>query len=273
MADNAVSATAKGATFLILLQIGSRAVTFALNQVLLRFLSPQLLGVAVQLELYVISTLYFSRESLRIATQRRSDGGVQAAINLSYLALAAGAPIGFTLGQLYLSRGSVPDVPYLHEALKIDHFAAMIELFGEPGFVAVQQGMLYKVRAAAEATAVVMKTLTTAGLVLWSKYNGIDLGVLPFAAGELAYSASLTVVYRTQTMRPAREQNYSLTLRKIESRCVLPPLVVSKLSLMHYAVLRIPTTSLSSPNLSCTCPHLCTFKQASSGCSRKATSC
>jgi dihydroxyacetone kinase DhaKLM complex PTS-EIIA-like component DhaM len=56
MSDNAVSASAKGASFLILLQIGSRALTFALNQILLRFLSPELLGVNVQLELY--STLH-----------------------------------------------------------------------------------------------------------------------------------------------------------------------------------------------------------------------
>ena len=54
MADDAVSASARGATFLILLQMGSRAVTFALNQFLLRFLSPELLGVSVQMELFVI---------------------------------------------------------------------------------------------------------------------------------------------------------------------------------------------------------------------------
>ena len=73
MAEDAVSASARGATFLILLQMGSRAVTFGLNQFLLRFLSPELLGVSVQMELFVISTLYFARESLRIAAQRRSD--------------------------------------------------------------------------------------------------------------------------------------------------------------------------------------------------------
>ncbi|WPH00194.1 Hypothetical protein R9X50_00301700 [Acrodontium crateriforme] len=216
MSDDAVSQSAKGATFLILLQIGSRAVTFALNQILLRFLSPELLGVGVQLELYIISTLYFSRESLRIATQRKSDGGVQAAINVSYLAIAAGLPIGAILAQMYLGM-NYPDVPYLTTALRIGQVTAMIELFSEPAFVAVQQNMLYRTRAAAEATAVVIKTLATAGLVFWSHNQGLNLGVLPFAVGELAYSSTLTLVYLSQTAAVAQSKGFSLLPNAMKS--------------------------------------------------------
>nr|POE77870.1 oligosaccharide translocation protein rft1 [Quercus suber] len=219
MTDDAVSASAKGATFLILLQVGSRAVTFALNQLLLRYLSPQLLGVAVQLELYLISTLYFSRESLRIATQRKSDGGVQAAVNLSYLAIIAGLPIGAAFAQMYLGT-NYPDVRFLVAALRIHEITAVIELISEPAFVAVQQNMLYKTRAAAEASAVVTKTFASAGLVIWSRRRGIDLGVLPFAAGELTYSATLTVVYLFQTASVAKQHKFSLLPTPIQSRCV-----------------------------------------------------
>ena len=220
MADNAVANSAKGATFMVLLQIGSRALTFALNQVLLRFLSPQLMGVAVQLELYIISSLYFSRESLRIATQRRSDGGVQAAINLSYLAIVAGLPIGALLAQIYLGT-NYPDVPYLTTAIRMNQLTVMVELLSEPGFVAVQQNMLYKTRAAAEASAVIMKTLATASLVFWARHQNIDIGVLPFAAGELAYSTALTVVYISQTVSVARLKAFALLPRKMEPRCVI----------------------------------------------------
>lgn len=225
MLDEAVSASARGATFLILLQMGSRAVTFALNQFLLRFLSPELLGVSVQLELFVISTLYFARESLRIVAQRRSDGGVQAAINLSYLAILAGGPIGFTLAQAYL-KTDTPDVRYLHVSLKICHFAAMIELLSEPSFVAVEQMMLYKTRASAEGAAVLMKTFATAGLVFWSRYRAVNVGVLPFAAGEFAYGATLAVVYISSVRSVAREKGFSLLPRELSERCVLPPLNV-----------------------------------------------
>jgi oligosaccharide translocation protein RFT1 len=226
MVDDAVSASARGATFLILLQMGSRAVTFALNQFLLRFLSPELLGVSVQMELFIISTLYFARESLRIAAQRRSDGGVQAAVNISYLTVLAGGPIGFTLAQIYL-RTDTPKVAYLHVSMKICHFAAMLELLSEPSFAAVQQMMLYKTRASAEGAAVLMKTFATAGLVFWSRHRSIDVGVLPFAAGEFAYGATLAVTY-VLSMRPlAREKGFSLLPREMSGRCVVSPSIVS----------------------------------------------
>ena len=216
MSDAAVSASAKGASFLILLQIGSRALTFALNQILLRFLSPELLGVSVQLELYCISVLYFSRESLRVALQRRADG-VQAVINLAYLALAAGLPISYILAELYL-RTSIPSVPYLLESLRIYGIAALVELLAEPSFVAGQQKMLYKVRASAEAAATITKTLATVGLVLWSSKQQTDLGVLPFAAGQLAYALSLLLVYVTRLAIVAKAEGFSLLPKQIKSR-------------------------------------------------------
>ncbi|GIZ48751.1 hypothetical protein CKM354_001180100 [Cercospora kikuchii] len=216
MAGDAVSSSARGAGFLILLQISSRALTFALNQVLLRFLSPALLGASVQLELFVISAHHFARESLRVACQRQPDGGIQAAINLSYLAVAGGIPIVLGLAQWYLTT-AVPDVPYFVEALRVYQVAAIIELCSEPAFVTVQQNMLYKTRAAAEASAVVLKTFATAGAVFWSQRQNADLGVLPFAAGELFYCSTLTVVYLWQTIPVARRQSFSLLPKSIKS--------------------------------------------------------
>lgn len=228
MSNDAVASSARGAGFLILLQISSRAVTFSLNQVLLRFLSPALLGASVQLELFVISVHHFARESLRVACQRQPEGGIQAAINLSYLAIAGGIPIVLGLAQCYLTT-TIPDVPYFVEALRVYQLAAIIELLSEPAFVAVQQNMLYKTRAAAEASAVVLKTLATAGTVFWSQHQNLELGVLPFAAGELAYCSTLTLVYLWQTIPVAIRQNFSLLPKPIKSRCVPSPLTKRKL--------------------------------------------
>ncbi|KAJ9623947.1 Oligosaccharide translocation protein rft1 [Taxawa tesnikishii (nom. ined.)] len=221
MGDSAVSASAKGASFLILLQIGSRALTFALNQILLRFLSPAILGVAVQLELYCISVLYFSRESLRVACQRRAQG-VQTVINLSYLALTAGLPLSFLLAELYL-RTEVPNVPFLVQSLKLYGVAALLELASEPAFVAAQQKMLYKVRASAEAAATVMKTLATCGLAFWASKQGEDVGVLPFAIGQMAYAATLLLVYAVRMALNATTERYSLL-----------PTALSSTSEQHY---------------------------------------
>lgn len=221
MPEDAVSASAKGATFLILLQIGSRGVTFALNQILLRFLSPELLGVSVQLELYKIGVQYFSRESLRTAAERRSDGGVQASINLSYLAIFANIPLGFGFAQWYLSNAETyAMVPYFTQALRINQLAAFVELTMEPAFTAVQQNMLYKARAAAEGSSVILKTLTVFGLFIWAHRQGIEIGVLPFAAGELVNSITLTSVYWAWTIPIAKSENFSLVPQRMKSRCV-----------------------------------------------------
>jgi oligosaccharide translocation protein RFT1 len=221
MAEDAVSASARGATFLILLQVGTRAVTFALNQALLRFLSPKLLGAAVQLELYKISTLLFSRESLRIATQRRSGGGVQAAVNMSYIAIASGVPIGLLFAHLYL-QSQYPDVPYFAQSLRINEIASLVELCSEPAFVAVQQKMLYKTQARTEATAIVFKTIATASVVLWGFRRDVDTGVLPFAMGELSNSVVLSIMYLWQVSAVAGASKFSLLPTKIPSRCVVP---------------------------------------------------
>lgn len=63
----------RGASLLILLQVVSRAITFVANQILLRFLTAQLLGISTQLEVYYLSVLFFARESLRVAIQRQGS--------------------------------------------------------------------------------------------------------------------------------------------------------------------------------------------------------
>lgn len=225
MATDSVSSSgraARGAVYLILQQVASRALTFVFNQALLRFLSPALLGASVQLELYIISAHHFARESLRVASQRQPDGGgIQAAVNLSYLAIASGVPITLGLAQWYLST-SYPDVAYFREALRVCELAAVVELLSEPAFVAVQQNMMYKTRAAAESSAVFVKTGITAAIVFWSRHAGLELGVLPFALGELAYCTALTLVYLYQTIPVAKAENFSLLPKKIEKkeRCV-----------------------------------------------------
>lgn len=166
-----------------------------------------------------MGTMYFARESLRVAAERRSDGGVQAAINLSYLAIIAGLPIGAILAEWYLSM-QVLDVAYFAQALRIYQLAAFGELLMEPAFTAVQQNLMYGARAAAEGSSVILKTVTVFGLFIWAHVNGKDIGVLPYAAGEMVNSIVLTTVYWTLTAPVAREKKFSLWPKKMVSRCV-----------------------------------------------------
>lgn len=217
--SNTLSASAKGATFLILTQVGSRALTFIINQVLLRYLSPELLGAATQLELYLISVQYFARESLRVALQRQT-GNSQAIVNVSYISVALGLPLAYFLARLY-ARSLLPQVQYMEQSLPLYGIAAILELVTEPCFVVVQQKMMYKIRATAETMATIGRCLITFAAVLWAARTGKDLGVLPFALGQLGYSVLLLLIYYSRTLRIATQESFSLIPKRIKSECVL----------------------------------------------------
>ncbi|CAO2652221.1 Nn.00g005040.m01.CDS01 [Neocucurbitaria sp. VM-36] len=215
MSNSILSASAKGATFLILLQVASRALTFAVNQVLLRFLSPELLGVSAQLELFSISVLYFARESLRVALQRQAHG-TQAVVNLSYLAVFFGTPLAYLLALIWL-RSETPDVPFFAEALVVYCLATFIELLSEPAFSVVQQKLLYKIRASAEGIATLLRCFGTCGSVILASRFGLDIGVLPFAIGQLSYALALYVVFTYETWLVAKIDDFSLFPKRIAS--------------------------------------------------------
>lgn len=220
MSQSVVSASAQGATFLILLQVGSRALTFAVNQVLLRFLSPELLGVSAQLELFSISVLYFARESLRVAVQRQTHG-TQAVVNLSYLAVFFGVPLIYGLALLWLSS-DIPNVPHFVDALSVYCLATFIELLTEPAFSAVQQRLLYKIRASAESTATLLRCLGTCGSAILASKYGIDIGVLPFAVGQLGYALALLAIYTYKTWPVAQKGEFSLLPKQIPAKNLAP---------------------------------------------------
>lgn len=225
---NSASSTkaVRGASLLILLQVVSRAITFIANQLLLRFLTAQLLGIATQLEVYYLTVIFFARESLRVAIQRQdttttttkkdddkttpsSNSSAQAAINLGYLAIALGIPLALLFGYLY--RASLPpstlaSTPYLLPSLYLYALASILELLSEPFFVLMQSRLQFSTRATAESTATLLRCLTTlltASLVPHS-------GVLPFALGQLSFSLTLLLIYTLHTRRLAATEFFSL---------------------------------------------------------------
>jgi oligosaccharide translocation protein RFT1 len=228
----------RGASLLILLQVVSRAITFVANQVLLRFLTAQLLGVSTQLEVYYLSVLFFSRESLRVAVQRQdsdslrlaakggkdgesrdnhvSNASTQAVVNLGYLAIALGIPLAFFFGWLYLgslSTTTLASAPNLVVSLYIYALAAVVELVSEPAFVVMQNRLQFGTRAAAESTATFLRCIVTLGSAVWGA--NCDLGVLPFALGQLSYGFGLLAVYLWHGAGLAKREGFSLLPRRI----------------------------------------------------------
>lgn len=251
--------SAQGATFLILLQIGSRALTFIVNQVLLRYLSPEVLGVSTQLELFAASVLFFARESLRVALQRqhhhdvqpepvkeKGKGGdrdsnerawnhglairAQEVVNLSYLAIALGLPLTYVFARLYLGNASyaVLSTDYIHMSMNVYAIATVLELLAEPSFAIAQQQMLYGTRASAETFATSARCLITCSTAIWASQKKLSLGALPFALGQLGYAIILNIVYLVKLSSLYSQIKFSLAITPLPTT---PDLLFSRFPL------------------------------------------
>lgn len=241
--------SAQGATFLILLQVVSRALTFVVNQVLLRYLSPETLGIFTQLELFSISVLYFARDSIRVALQRQrtsdepqrldegGDGGgrktslkvaetnvstrrIQEVVNLSYIAVGVGLPLTYIFAKLYIRSASpqVLQTPYLQESLSTYALATALELISEPSFAVAQQQMLYGTRTSAEAFATFIRCLVNCGTAVWASRTSSSLGALPFALGQLSYAIVINIVYGLKISPLRHKAGFSIFLRSLPGR-------------------------------------------------------
>ncbi|KAF4450629.1 oligosaccharidyl-lipid flippase [Fusarium austroafricanum] len=214
----------KGASLLIILQLASRLITFIANQLLLRYLTAPLLGLSTQLEVYYLSVLFFARESLRVAIQRRDTGSQakeesQAVVNLGYLAIGLGSIVSLGLGWTYLAYATEVTLatPYLVESLYLYGFAAMVELLSEPCFVLMQTRLQFGTRAAAEAIATFLRCIVVFGSAVWASKHS-DIGVLPFALGQITYGTSLLLVYLVSGYRLASSIGFSLLPKSITSK-------------------------------------------------------
>ncbi|KAI1623620.1 Rft protein-domain-containing protein [Exophiala viscosa] len=226
-----------GTLLLILIQVASRALTFIGNQFLLRFLSPSLLGIAVQLELVSVTSLYFARESLRVALQRQppapedgkpnppgptgKDGpgkATQTVINLSYLAVLLGFGVSTAFGYSYVrsAPNEVVDSPYFDTSFQIYAVATLIELLAEPSFVVIQQKALYADRARAETSAAMARCSSACIVAVLCHRRDLAPSILPFAVGQAAYALVLFALYLAPVVRLSKHENFGLTPRKVE---------------------------------------------------------
>ncbi|CAP96039.1 Oligosaccharide translocation protein rft1 [Penicillium rubens] len=237
-----LASSATGTSFLILIQLASRIFTFASNQLILRTLSPVVLGIAAQLELFQVSILYFSRESIRMAIQRQpipstpdnkqpslqSDTAAadsqsvasQAVVNVSYLSLALGIPSSLMFTMLY--QRFVPEeaanTAFFYHSVLLIGAASLMELSTEPFFSVVQQHMLYEKRAAVEMPAAFLRSAVTSFAFIYASQVNYDLGVLPFALGHLSYSLALVCGYSLALPRGANTTRFSFLLTRIQTR-------------------------------------------------------
>lgn len=236
---NVLASSATGTTFLILIQLASRIFTFASNQLVLRTLSPTVLGIAAQLELYQVSILYFSRESIRMAIQRQPLGAgspspsgkgpnqtsgqfisSQSVVNVSYLSLVLGVPSAAVFAIFYerLAPVQALETPFFKTSVAISGLASLMELSTEPFFAVIQQHMWYEKRAAVEMPAAFLKSLTACSVFLYAFHDNWDAGALPFALGHLSYSVALVSGYCMSLLGDAKDKGFTFSPARVRSR-------------------------------------------------------
>ncbi|KAG9318302.1 Rft-1-domain-containing protein [Chiua virens] len=199
---------------LIGLQLVSRLVTFVLNQGLLRIASPQAYGTAaVQFELLMSTILFLSREGVRNSLLRvwpqqvdvdnsSTVLSVAQCANLAALPFFIGLPTTLVTIALYTFSASeaTASQPHFYLALFIYAAAAIGELSSEPMHNHAMGEVCTNVRVRAEGFGIILKTVTTYLALLYdsnSQYPG-ELALMAFAFGQLAYSAAVFGVYRSQ---------------------------------------------------------------------------
>ncbi|VVT46671.1 uncharacterized protein SAPINGB_P001329 [Magnusiomyces paraingens] len=221
-----------GASVLIAGQFFSKLVTFSLNQLIFRFVGPEVVGANSQLELFVSTILFFSREAIRLATQRqtlsgkrpdvyRFEGGVventlsgtvQEVINIGFLPVLMGIPLAAILSFTYLHYNNTPDDSRtISIAVAIFALAAIIELASEPAFLLFQLKLQFKKRASFESIAVTCRCILTFFISLADHRNNVVNSIIAFAVGQLAYASVLTGLYIFEGLKEAHAGQYELT--------------------------------------------------------------
>ncbi|KAF7133760.1 hypothetical protein CNMCM5793_005114 [Aspergillus hiratsukae] len=242
----ALASSVSGTTVLVMIQLVSRLFTFVANQLVLRNLSPATLGVATQLELFMVTILYFSREAIRLAIQRQpldslsfpdinrqeksrtacdreieaQSMATQSIVNMSYLSLGIGIALSILLGTSYIQFAAeqVAQTSFYRSSVAIVCLASTLELCTEPFFAVVHRYMLYKTRATVEMAAAFVKSLTTCGLFIWASRNGNNVGILPFALGHLSYASVLLCGYSAALSNATSGWHFSFLLSRIRTR-------------------------------------------------------
>jgi len=187
-----------------LLNVGQKLVSFALNQALVRWTSPEVFGMAsVQLELLLSTMLFLSREGIRLALLREklnTRAQVQRFVNLSWLpsAILCLISVGLAVwGAVQQTPSSaVSRVSFLYCV------GAVLEAAGEPWVNMFQNQAELVPKMKAESVGVLVKSAVTFLCVAF-----LGLEVVGFGIAQIAYGLVylLVLISHTTTIQVGRK--------------------------------------------------------------------
>ena len=196
-----------------LLGIGMKILSFVLSQMTIRLVDPVLFGMAaIKLDLLLSSILFLSREGFRLALTRNDNSTKKMdmknqtpdmVIDVAWLTVPVGIVLSFAALLIHLKSCDPFQIDY-QMAGCLYCFAAMVESFAEPLVILYAfREMDVKTRAAAEASAALVKAMCIVGLLSFAFSNGHSnthqwlskYPVTVFGIGQLLHSIVLCSVY------------------------------------------------------------------------------
>ncbi|KAF8057727.1 r [Scenedesmus sp. PABB004] len=184
-------------------QVATRLVTFSMNLLVARQLTPEAYGLsAVQFHLIITTILFLSREGFRRGGLRVRDeagggkaGGGSASVaervlRTTWLVLPIGAAVSAAVCGFVLWRSQDAEPEY-RQAVLVHGVAALLELCVEPLYIISATRLEFGRRAAIETAALLAKCGLTLVLVSRTALHPARV----FAAAQLAYAGVVAASY------------------------------------------------------------------------------
>ncbi|ANZ77750.1 BA75_04900T0 [Komagataella pastoris] len=204
------SKSASGASFLMMTQLSSKLCTFFINQLLMSYISARILGTTSYIDFLVATSLFFSREAVRLSCQRiklPKEKAYQAIFNLSLIPLMIGVPFSSILIYTQFIRQQNPAIlqsPLFRYSVGFMWLSVIIELLSEPLYNINQYDLDIKKRSKIEGFANVFKCLSQLGMIVWfeHKFKGMpvdkanpDYFIFSYCVSLFIYAASILTLY------------------------------------------------------------------------------
>ncbi|KAK9293226.1 hypothetical protein L1049_021216 [Liquidambar formosana] len=187
--------------YLMATQFLSRGIPFIFNSWIVRHLTEEDYALyAVQFHLFVTCVLFLSREGFRRACMRADIKCDNALMGESAEKLLKVAWITLPLGIVITLAACIfvfwwQELSYSNpyaQAILINGFACILELFAEPLYILSQNLLLLKLRLIVETAATLLRCVTTYVLIV--KQTDMEKGIV-FALSQTTYGACLFLGY------------------------------------------------------------------------------
>lgn len=240
--QNILGKSTSSASFLLIVQMFTKLLTFFLNQLVIRYISPRVFGIAAYCEFFVANILFISREGIRLAVQRiqvpKSSqkshnfdtntlrGTLQSVLNLGYLPVFLSLPV--TCVFLYWQHGSnaflnLFSMSYIKYCFILIAGLILSELLAEPIYLLNQFHLDFKRRSKYESIAIFGRCIvifcgvvTIKNCEMFKNYDYDGMATIVFVLGQFTYSFTLLILYfGAYYFTSWNSENNSLAIKKI----------------------------------------------------------